>query len=254
MKILYFTGTGNSLFVAKRFSAELFSIPQMELQGKYEFSDDSVGFVFPCYMFDVPLVVKEFLRKVKIDAEYKFAIFTFGGTMMSAPFRMKKFLSKIGMEFDYISGVEMVDNYIPMFEQSEQIEKLPGKDVDGNLRKIIDDVENRVRYVPAPKAKDRISVGMMRPFKRAILGKKFSRRFKINEECNECGTCARVCPSGNISMDGGVHFHDNCETCLACIHLCPKNAIHLKKEKSSVRSMNSSVTLSEIIGSNERPK
>jgi len=254
MKVLYFTGTGNSLFIAKNFDAELYSIPQMEQQGTYEFSDDSVGFVFPCHMFDVPLMVKEFLKKAKIDAEYKFAVFTYGGKMMSAPFRMKKFLSRIGQEFNYINGVRMVDNYIPMFEQSEQIEKLPQKDVDGNMKKILDDIENRVCYIPGPKAKDRIAVGMMRPFKKAILGKKFSRRFIINKECDQCGTCARVCPAGNISVDSGVQFHDNCETCLACIHLCPKNAIHLKKEKSAVRSKNASVTLSEIIGSNERSK
>jgi MinD superfamily P-loop ATPase containing an inserted ferredoxin domain len=254
MKILYFTGTGNSLFVAKSFDAELFSIPQMEQQGTYEFSDDSVGLVFPCYMFDVPPVVKEFLRKAKIDAEYKFAIFTYGGTMMSAPYRMKKFLSKIGTEFNYINGVEMVDNYIPMFEQSEQIEKLPSKDVNGNLKKILEDVENRVWYFPLPKVKDQISVGMMQPFKRVIMGKKFSRRFKISEGCNQCGTCARVCPSGNISVGDHVQFHDRCETCLACIHLCPQNAIHLKKEKSSARSMNTNVSLAEIIRSNERPK
>ena len=254
MKVLYFTGTGNSLSVAKRFDAELLSIPQMEQQGRYEFSDDSVGFVFPCYMYDVPPVVKEFLRKAKIDSEYTFAIITCGEKLMAAPHRMKKFLSRIGKEFDHISGIVMVDNYIPMFEQSEQIGKLEEKDVNGHIEKIIDDIEDRVRYVPHVRLIDRVLVSMMQPFKKVIMGKKFSRRFMVNDECNECGTCARVCPSGNISIDCGVHYHDNCETCLACIHLCPKNAIHLKKEKSGARFMNSNVSLSEIMGSNERSK
>ena len=252
MKILYFTGTGNSLYVAKNFDAELFSIPQMEQQGIYEFSDDSVGFVFPCYMYDVPSAVKEFLKKAKIDAEYKFALFTYGGTMMSAPYRMRTFLSGIGMEFDYINGVKMVDNYIPMFEQSEEIEKLPSKDVEGQLSKITEDIENRVCYFPEPKLRDMILMGMMRPFRSRILGNKFSRRFIINDECNKCGTCASVCPSGNISISDEVLFHDRCETCLACIQLCPKNAIHLKKEKSGVRFKNADVSLKEIIESNDR--
>jgi len=252
MKVLYFTATGNSLYVAKRFDAELLSIPQMEQQGIYEFYDDVIGFVFPCYMYDVPPAVKEFLKKVKIYSEYIFAIFTCGEKLMAAPYRMRKFLSRIGKEFNYINGVVMVDNYIPMFEQSEQMEKLKEKDVDGQIGKVIEDIENRVNYISEVRMTDRISVTMMQPFKKVIMGKKFSRRFTVNDECNECGTCARVCPSGNISVDDGVRFHDDCETCLACIHLCPKNAIHLKKEKSGVRFRNSDITLNEIIGSNER--
>ena len=252
MKILYFTGTGNSLYVAKSFKGELLSIPQMMKEKRYEFSDDVVGLVFPCYMFDVPPIVKRFLRDAKIVSEYKFAVFTYGGDMMSAPHRMKKFLAKIGKPFDYIGSVDMADNYIPMFEQQDQIDNLPKKDVDGNIKRIIDDVNNRISFVPEPKFKDLLLAAMMRPFKGMIMGEKFSRRFIVNGECNKCGTCARVCPSGNVSVGTEVQFHDKCESCLSCIQLCPKVAIHLKKEKSAARFKNSEVTLNEIIEANEQ--
>jgi MinD superfamily P-loop ATPase containing an inserted ferredoxin domain len=252
MKVLYFTGTGNSLSVAKRFDAELLSIPKMKHQERYEFSDDAIGFIFPCFMYDVPPLVKEFLKKAELDCEYTFAIFTCGEKLMAAPHRMKKFLAGIGKEFDYINGIVMTDNYIPMFEQSEQVEKLEGKDVNGQIVKVIEDIENRVRYVPDVRFTDRILVTMMQPFRSVILGNKFSRRFLTDDQCNKCGTCVKVCPSGNISVDDTVHFHDRCETCLACIHLCPRNAIHLKKEKSSVRFRNPDVTVNEIISSNDQ--
>ncbi len=49
MKILYFTASGNSLHVAKSFGCETLSIPKMIKQGKYEFTDDKIGIVFPLY-------------------------------------------------------------------------------------------------------------------------------------------------------------------------------------------------------------
>ena len=43
MTILYFTATGNSLYVAKRLGGKLISIPQMIKENKYEFSDERIG-------------------------------------------------------------------------------------------------------------------------------------------------------------------------------------------------------------------
>jgi flavodoxin len=47
MKILYFTGTGNSLAVAKRIGGELLSIPQEIHKKEMTYSDDAIGLVFP---------------------------------------------------------------------------------------------------------------------------------------------------------------------------------------------------------------
>ncbi|SPW41113.1 Uncharacterised protein [Enterococcus faecium] len=49
MTILYFTATGNSLYVAKRLGGKLISIPQMIKENKYEFSDERIGIVFPVF-------------------------------------------------------------------------------------------------------------------------------------------------------------------------------------------------------------
>lgn len=49
MKLLYFTATGNSLYIAKSFGGELISIPSMVKSGTFEFSDDKIGIIFPVY-------------------------------------------------------------------------------------------------------------------------------------------------------------------------------------------------------------
>ena len=49
MKIFYFTGTGNSLAVAKRLSGELASIPQVMKERDFVFKDEAIGIIFPLY-------------------------------------------------------------------------------------------------------------------------------------------------------------------------------------------------------------
>ena len=45
MKILYFTGTGNSLYVAKKIGGELISIPQAMKNKVFEYEDEKIGIV-----------------------------------------------------------------------------------------------------------------------------------------------------------------------------------------------------------------
>ena len=49
MKILYFTSTGNNLYISKKLGGELFSIPQLMKNNDFNVEDDVVGIVFPVY-------------------------------------------------------------------------------------------------------------------------------------------------------------------------------------------------------------
>lgn len=74
--IFYFTGTGNSLYIARQLAgenAELLSIPQM-VKRKYEFEADEIGIVYPIYGHMPPYMVRQFIQKAKLKAEYKFAV------------------------------------------------------------------------------------------------------------------------------------------------------------------------------------
>ena len=61
MKILYFTGTGNCLSVAKRFEAERLSIPKLIKNNVYEIEDDVVGIIYPVYAISIPDMVKKYI-------------------------------------------------------------------------------------------------------------------------------------------------------------------------------------------------
>ena len=50
--------------------------------------------------------------------------------------------------------------------------------------------------------------------------------FSVNEKCNGCGTCAKICPVKNISItDKKPVWQHHCENCLACYNWCPVKAI-----------------------------
>ena len=54
MTICYFTGTGNSLYVAKRIGGELYPISQLMRQHEIIIKDDAVGIVCQVYAGESP--------------------------------------------------------------------------------------------------------------------------------------------------------------------------------------------------------
>ena len=62
--IFYFTGTGNSLYVAKQLDAERISIPQALKQENMTFEAPAIGVVCPVYGHEMPGMVKEFLQRL----------------------------------------------------------------------------------------------------------------------------------------------------------------------------------------------
>jgi Pyruvate/2-oxoacid:ferredoxin oxidoreductase delta subunit len=249
MTIFYFTSTGNCLAVAKKFGGNLISIPQVVDSENLHYKDDVIGIVFPIYGFGTPKMVGKFLDKVKIEAEYTFAIGTYGNMPGPAMKNLQKKAEKNGYRFDYANQLLMVDNFLPIFEMDAQRKKLPKKQVEKNLTLILNDVKNRKHK--------KASAGIIGQILTPIIAKMtvsddYAKKFSVNGKCNKCRVCAKVCPAKNISVTENVIFGKICEGCLACAHLCPQNAIQLKGQRSEKRWLNPEVSLKEMIEANNR--
>lgn len=267
--ILYFTGTGNCLYVARQLAGEngeLLSIPQLVKQGRYELEADEIGIVYPIYGHMPPYMVRWFIQKAQLKADYKFAVLTYGNRKCNAVEIWDDIARRAGHAFDYVATLIMVDNWLPNFDMNEQI--MIDKHIPENLAKITADLAAQRRWhEPVCEEERQQHAGFM-----AYTGldpevgflMKSEKYFTLTDACIGCGACVSVCPRGNYSLTGnGVKTEGDCEFCFACIQNCPQKAIQFAKNETdpllgrgernpNARYRNEHVSLMDIKRSNNQ--
>jgi flavodoxin len=86
IEIYYFTGTGNSLAIARdiaeKTNGTILSISSFIDRQSIRTSANTIGIVFPCYLaqlYGLPLIVGQFVKKLEdIKSKYIFAVCTYG--------------------------------------------------------------------------------------------------------------------------------------------------------------------------------
>ena len=253
MTICYFTASGNCLYVARTIGGTQLSIPQLMRRETIKISDEAVGVICPVYNAEMPMMVRDFMRKAHIETDYFFFIYTYGAGYGEAYAHAKLAAEESGLTLSYVNAIQMVDNFLPYFDMQEQIDTLSQKNVEGQLEAVCRDIVARktidVRITAITKAR----MAMYRKRLADVwLRKDTALSYSVNADCNRCGICAKVCPAKNITVTAeGVTFSDHCEVCYACLHNCPQHAIHLPKEAGTLQFRNEHVTLRDIIEANE---
>ena len=240
--ILWYSGCGNSRFVAQQLSEKLGDrnmvfIPEAARQGApLEFgSDEILGIVFPVYSWSVPKLVSEFLRKaiIKGKTKYVFAACTCGDETGLTVKHLKKDLHKQGLTLDAFFSFQMPETYI----------NLPGFKLDTpeNAERKIEStktqLEDTVKLIQqrACGNYDKLKGGssflksnILKPLFYGLLIT--DRKFTVSDACIGCGICAKNCPLQNITMQNDrPHWNGHCTNCMSCYHRCPKNAINFGK-------------------------
>ena len=246
MTILYFSSTGNNLYVAKRLGGEVLSIPKLIDENRHDFSDDSVGIVFPVYGLCVPPYIEEFIRKISVECDYFFAIATYGFFSGAVCGQLKQIKTKNNRSFDYINKLKMAENCITFSDMAKQ--KGDSEKQQKHLTKIISEITAKSKMIKGDSLLGKImTLHHMKDYE-FPTGVGITKELNINNTCVGCGTCVKVCPMNNIRIEGGVPvFEENCISCGACIQNCPKSAIHHDKEKSGARYRNPHVEVSELM-------
>ena len=256
--ILYFSGTGNSLAIARQI-AEATSdqlIPLIEAVGQDLTNETRIGFVFPTYDFNIPPAVRTLLSRLKLSPNaYVYAVITCGGQVGNTIWTLRRLLRNQGIRLAYSHKVSVPDNSALAFgrnpnKQFGKFERVPKR-----LEQIISELQaesHTLHYswfsvlswllgLPA------VEKGMIR-----TLGPKVNP-----DKCTGCNTCVRICPMENIQLvesqktkdrptdlkllstlsDSGLStlssksglktafIGDNCTVCLACVHACPQQAV-----------------------------
>jgi ferredoxin len=228
-KIFFFTGTGNSLHIAKKIAAEL---GECEITAIHKGMDlqvsagyERIGFVFPTYGWASPLMVVKFFKKAKFpqqNSSYFFAVTTCGGLDFNTIPQVKLLLKARGIKLNYGNKIRMFKNSVLHYKMSKKVASI-AKTSDRRAISIIEDIKNkRTREIPKLNP---LVYRLYKSFIRTVPEKALS--FNVNDSCISCGTCKSVCPAKNIQiLDGKPHFLDHCECCLSCIQHCPTQAIN----------------------------
>jgi ferredoxin len=239
--IYYFTGTGNSLKIAKDLAG---GIPDSEVRhiaaamadGKGALrAAGKIGIVFPVYVDGMPLIVEKFVRGLEIQPDtYIFAVSNYGGAAGGSLIQLEQLLQEKGCRLSAAFGIRMPDNTQILFQPSTEAEqkrdfKHAAEAVAAIVRTVSrggeagDDLVQSARRTP--------KAFWQRP---AFDPAKMAEKFSADEKCNGCGLCERVCPVSNVTMDGErPRWQNRCEQCLACMQWCPQEAIQFGTQSAA---------------------
>lgn len=255
--VLYFTGTGNSLYVAKHLDDERLSIPQLIHEKKKEYAAEKIGIVCPIYGHEMPKLVKQFIKQAAFHTEYLYLILTYGKLHGGAAELADRYLKTCGIEAHYINTIMMVDNYLPVFDMNEQLAIDPEKKVNEHIEEIKRDIESKKHWKQKAALTDRICHQMYLKMRNENPIDVKRGIFRVLDHCIGCGICMRVCPTGSIQVENQhANYKDTsrCQMCLACVQHCPENAIRLTipEKNPNARYHNGDIRLSEIVEANNQ--
>jgi ferredoxin len=241
--IYYFSGTGNSLHVAKELKkripeAELIPIVSLLNRDIVKTSTETVGFVFPVHLMMVPKPVRTFLEKLHLHADYIFAVATRGGSKTRAFEDLEKILKKHGKSLDSFFILNMANND-PKFENWHQTTENEMAKLESELQNRLNLIGNVVKNKEKYKEEDthfKVQIHLFSVLSPIlpVLNRFFNVEFYPDSKCSGCGTCEKVCLSGKVKMvDEKAVWQDDvqCYFCNACLNYCPQRAVQIKSKR-----------------------
>lgn len=259
---LVFSGTGNTLWVAKTLKSELEKINiNLELNGIEEqdvtpewvskniHKYDAFGVFYPIHSSNMPNIMKTFLKKVSarttISQNHSIkgfcitsvAIFSGDGALM-----VEKYYKKMGISLCWAENIQMPSNLnlrLPYL-------RIPKKNLDSYLLRYQQKAHTKIKALINNIKTDKILLKgdnlishIGGSFQR--LSERSFEKFDIkinNDKCILCGLCIELCPSDNFEFkikdnERKLVSNNQCTLCTRCLHHCPAYALRIMNKKAS---------------------
>jgi len=245
MLTIYFSGTGNSKYIAEVFSKKMgaacHSIEEdLDFAALFD-AHDTVAICYPIYGSRVPLIMREFAAKHS-DAFAGKKLIVFATQLIFSGDGARVFMDLLPeghAEVIYAAHLFMPNNISNVFFLRKPREaslykraKKADRKIDAICRHINEGKIKRrgfswfakwmgkVQGVPW-QGKSRSVAAVERTMEYRAM-----RKVKIGTACNLCGVCIACCPMENFeNARGTVVAKDNCTVCYRCVNRCPHKAI-----------------------------
>ena len=287
-EIYYFSGTGNTLTVAreiaKRINAKLIPITRVMNMDKIYVTAQTIGIVFPSYLavvYGMPLIIDRFIKKIaNIKSLHIFAVCTCGGyesvNALPSLNKLKHSIRSCGGKLSSEYSVRLPMNNldydhipIPIEKDSDVIINRSKNKIDDICDCILKKRSTRYKFAKILfllLMKPLFNL-MKKPVINSLKGKakepvdsklEYSKLIPltdksiiVDEKCNGCGTCAKVCSVNNIKIvDKKPLFQHRCEMCFACDEWCPLDAIHHWSRVEGAKYHHPEVRISDMLINN----
>lgn len=255
--VYYFSGTGNSKYVAKRIAKEIKdntkNIVDLLDEQNIELNlnkNENIGIVFPTYYFGPPLIIEEFFKFLEtinisdgsISNRLIYIVFTYEAYAGGMKEKLISSLKEKHINLNYIDSVKMPNNFSIYYdlksieEENIILEKAENKvdEIILNIKNLkVDENINNEKYnnytFKVKGKKDIVGLILTKVLYPIYKNGRKTRRFYADNKCINCGFCEQICPSKAIKMQNNKPkwIKKQCEYCLACYNRCPMNAIQV---------------------------
>lgn len=240
--ILYFSGTGNSAYVAKRIGKEIGDtiVSLFDKIRENDFSELHAErpwiVVVPTYAWRIPHIVRKWIENTAFTGNDDiYFVMTCGGSIGNAGKYLEKLCVKKKMNYLGCMGITMPENYIALFSTPTQEKALQ---IIAQAEPVIDQT---IDYIKNGDKFPRRDISFLDNMNSGMINDLFypmfvhAKKFYVTSNCISCGKCANVCPLNNICIEKGKPAWGNaCTHCMACICHCPKEAIEYGKHSQGL--------------------
>ena len=242
--ILYFSGTGNSRYIAQKIADKTqdtivcLNDKIKENNHKEINVSGNLVIVTPTYAWRIPHIVRDWILNTQFThVKNVWFVMSCGAEMGNADKYNKELCKQKGLCYRGSAQVIMPENYIALFSapKDEEAKKIVS-DAQNDIENIISCIsENREFSKPRNNVYDRFMSGPINSIFYKVIVK--SKAFYVKETCVGCSKCVQLCPLNNIQMVNNKPVWGNkCTHCMACMNYCPTKAIEYgKRSKNKVR-------------------
>ncbi|MCL2764541.1 MAG: EFR1 family ferrodoxin [Treponema sp.] len=234
--MLYFSGTGNSKYIAELFcramNAECFSIEEKIDFSRLIAQHDEIGFCYPVYGSRVPGIMREFAQKHMEFLKNK-KVIIFCTQMFFSGDGARAFTDMFARNFFQVIYAEhflMPNNVNNLFilplDNKRKINRYIAK-AEKKMQLVCGNIKNGIIKRRGFNIFSRI-LGLPQGLLMPVFEKKALDSVRVNEKCTQCGLCVSVCPVSNFEKaDGKIITGKKCTICYRCINKCPQKAIEV---------------------------